>query len=328
MTTLTTAEYAMLYIGLGERPVPIPVGEKGPKIQDWPTRPFGPEDFDENDNIGLCLGPNTEGKFRFALDLDYDETDPAHYAKSKAILLLLLGKTMLSKGRRGYTGHGISDNPIKNHEFVNLQMDVLSNGKQTVVAPSTADSVTREWEPDLGQWSLATVQGKALFDTLELSDILSKYVKEDGTRNKISLGLRAFVRQRELDVNLFKKALIVALMGTDSKNIEDHIRVFDQETGTEYSVLPKELYDELDKRFRVVKHEVIESYGLGKGLKIQLLRTDWGNDKSSYRVRFSAWNGYDYNDIYVERDLVPTILLLLKSINEELKLVDKPVDKS
>lgn len=321
--TLTTTEYAMMYMGLGERPVPIPSGEKGPKIQEWTTKQFGPEDFGEKDNIGLRLGPNAEGKFRFALDFDYDETDPDRYAKSKAVLLLLLGKTMISKGRRGFTGHAIADEPIKNHEFVNLQMDLLSDGKQTVVAPSIANLVTREWEPDLSEWSLPTIRSKELFKTLELSDTLSKYVKEDGTRNKISLGLRAFVRQRELDVELFKKALVVALMGTDSKNIEDHIRVFDQETGTEYSVLPKELYVELDKQFRVVSHEVIESYGLGKGLKIQLVRTDWGNEKSSYRVRLSGWNGHDYSDIYFERDLVPTVLLLLKSINEELKSIEK-----
>ena len=319
MSEFTTTEYAMMYIGLGERPVPIPAGEKGPKIKEWTTKQFGPEDFDPKDNIGLRQGPNDDGKFRFALDFDYDVADPDRYAKSKATLSLLLGKTMLSKGRRGYTGHVISDEPIDNHAFPNLKIDLLSDGKQTVVAPSTADDVIRVWEPDLNQWSLPTIQGKELLTTLELADILAKYVSEDGARNKISLGLRAFVRQRELNVDLFKKALVVSLLGTTSQNIEDHIRTFDQETGTEYSVLPKELYVELDKRFRIVKHEIVESYGLGKGTKVQLLRTDWGNEKSSYRVRISGWNGHDYNDVYVERDLVPTLMLLLKSINEQMK---------
>src|SRR5438445_128202 len=149
MTDLTPPDYALIYMGYGERPVPIPGGEKGPKIKEWMTKQFELSDFLEGDNIGLRMGLNSNGEFRIALDFDFDVADPEKYNKSKSILLLLAetDKLMLSKGRRGYTGHFIANDPVENQTYENLKLDLLSTGKQTVVAPSTVDSITRVWEP-------------------------------------------------------------------------------------------------------------------------------------------------------------------------------------
>src|SRR5215831_8766646 len=37
--------------------VPVPGGLKGPRIEDWQTRTFGPADFPDGCNIGVVLGP-------------------------------------------------------------------------------------------------------------------------------------------------------------------------------------------------------------------------------------------------------------------------------
>jgi len=36
--------------------VPIPAGEKGPKIREWQNRAFTPDDFAADNNVGVKLG--------------------------------------------------------------------------------------------------------------------------------------------------------------------------------------------------------------------------------------------------------------------------------
>src|SRR5438034_7337043 len=200
MADLTAPDYATIYLGLGERPVPIPANEKGPQVQDWPNAEFSILDFPETGNIGLRMGPNGNGEFRIALDFDYDVTDVNRFVKSRAVLMLLAetDKLMLSKGRRGYTGHFVTSEPVGNQTYEGLKADLLAHNKQTVVAPSTVDDVTRVWEPSIDNWTLPKLDAKQLLKVLELADTLAKYVCVDGTRHQIALGLRAFARAREL----------------------------------------------------------------------------------------------------------------------------------
>src|ERR1700704_3877353 len=81
---MTTPDYALVYMGYGERPVPIPSGEKGPKIKEWTTKQFELSDFGEGENIGLRMGLNSNSEFRIALDFDFDVADPERYNKSKS----------------------------------------------------------------------------------------------------------------------------------------------------------------------------------------------------------------------------------------------------
>lgn len=62
------AEAAQAFLDRGWRPVPVPLGEKGPKIQGWPTRQFTAEEFKGNSNIGLKLGTVSGG----LVDVDLD----------------------------------------------------------------------------------------------------------------------------------------------------------------------------------------------------------------------------------------------------------------
>ncbi len=50
--TQTAAE---AYIREGYKPVPVPRGEKGPKIPNWEKGGFEPKDFSPAGNIGLIL---------------------------------------------------------------------------------------------------------------------------------------------------------------------------------------------------------------------------------------------------------------------------------
>jgi len=48
--------------------VPIPAGEKGPRLKDWQTREFEPGDFSAGGNIGVILGPRSGD----VVDIDLD----------------------------------------------------------------------------------------------------------------------------------------------------------------------------------------------------------------------------------------------------------------
>src|SRR5215471_13106854 len=59
---------AAQYAARGWKPIPVPLGEKGPKGKDWPTRNYDPErDFNDK-NIGIQLGPVSGG----LTDIDLD----------------------------------------------------------------------------------------------------------------------------------------------------------------------------------------------------------------------------------------------------------------
>jgi hypothetical protein len=63
--TARAPEIAQKLIQNGFRVVPLPRGEKGPKISKWPEREFDEDDFEVNGGVGIKTGNGT-----VAIDID------------------------------------------------------------------------------------------------------------------------------------------------------------------------------------------------------------------------------------------------------------------
>jgi len=71
--TTSTLYWVERYLNEGWSPIPIPTGEKGPRIEGWEKMTFDLSDFAEGDNIGVHLGRHDKGPGLYDADID----DPA-----------------------------------------------------------------------------------------------------------------------------------------------------------------------------------------------------------------------------------------------------------
>src|SRR5262245_28682900 len=65
-----TKFWAARYKGEGWSPIPIPKGEKGPRVSGWEQQEFDVADFADDDNIGVHLGRHANGPGLYDVDLD------------------------------------------------------------------------------------------------------------------------------------------------------------------------------------------------------------------------------------------------------------------
>jgi len=140
---MSTKFFAQKYINEGWSPIPIPRGEKGPRISGWEHQDFTPADFADDDNIGVHLAKHTNGPGLYDVDLD---------DKLAAVAAdILLAPTNRIHGRPGkprshrwytcddvinhYVMHGLGGN---NDTLVELRGISPSTGShtQTMVPPS------------------------------------------------------------------------------------------------------------------------------------------------------------------------------------------------
>jgi hypothetical protein len=66
------------YIGEGWSVIPIPKGEKGPRVANWQNTTFTEEDFGADDNIGVRLGEPSGG----LVDIDLDAKEAITAART------------------------------------------------------------------------------------------------------------------------------------------------------------------------------------------------------------------------------------------------------
>jgi P4 family phage/plasmid primase-like protien len=147
MTVGPFSSTAFKYLHAGFSPIPIPLGQKGPKLFGWTQycdAPVSQELLTEwvrkyqNHNIGIALGTKVQvgGVMRqiVALDIDDEELMPA-------ILAALPGLGPTKRGRKGLTIFGVCSIEIGSKKFkrqkaLNPSVELLAHGAQTVVPPS------------------------------------------------------------------------------------------------------------------------------------------------------------------------------------------------
>jgi len=157
MTTPT--RLLQFYYAAGWQPIPVPRGEKGPRIPGWQAKTFTAADFNLSDNIGLKLGvPSGD-----LVDVDIDSLEALRVAP------LFLPKTPLVHGRASkprshyyYHAPGITTRQFKDTDGTML-VELRSTGAQTVVPPSVHGSgEVIEWDGDVTQLAPAAVSPEVL----------------------------------------------------------------------------------------------------------------------------------------------------------------------
>src|SRR5687767_7182635 len=86
-----TKQVVRKYISEGWQVLPIPRGEKGPRVANWQSTTFDEAAFADNDNIGIRLGEPSRG----LTDVDLDA------AQAVAAAPILLLATQRIHGRPG-----------------------------------------------------------------------------------------------------------------------------------------------------------------------------------------------------------------------------------
>ncbi len=185
MVVLDTVEAARAYCQRGWAVVPIPCGEKAPRLKDWPKLRLANADlatkFSSGENIGIILGEASAG----LVDVDLDA------AEARCVAAKFLPDTRLV--------HGRATKPTSHFWFRTLQSlrpekftdvdgsalaELRSTGQQTVVPPSVHPSGERlEWER---QGEPSTVEPGALRSAvakIAAVAILARHWPTPGARN-------------------------------------------------------------------------------------------------------------------------------------------------
>lgn len=125
------------HLSKGRQPVPIPVGKKGPRGQEWHRTKHSADDHDPHGNVGLVLGPASGN----LVNIDCDCREAVELAP------LLLPATEMVSGRaargRSHLWYTLDEalpterlqDPDK-HTIIEFRCGTGSKGFQTVVPPS------------------------------------------------------------------------------------------------------------------------------------------------------------------------------------------------
>jgi AAA domain/Bifunctional DNA primase/polymerase, N-terminal len=160
--------HAPKLIELGYMPLPIGPGTKEPQsyvpsekeyvgIINWPHPRFRPLTTPQpGAGIGVRLGKQADGTY--VIGLDWDIEDAALAAMD------VMPATVAKEGQRGYTAFYRSSKPILSRNFtINgaTAMQVLSDGRQTVVPPSVHPDIARPyiWT---SEWTLCNTPCRGL----------------------------------------------------------------------------------------------------------------------------------------------------------------------
>jgi hypothetical protein len=144
----STLDFARRYFDLGWRPIPIPTGQKGPKLPGWPdlviTEPQLARYFGRGQNIGVVLRPPLVD-----VDLDCREAvtlAPLYLPATGAVF----GRPAKPGSHRLYIAEGAVFETFADPlapKAGNMLLELRSScGHQTIFPPSIADGEVRAWE--------------------------------------------------------------------------------------------------------------------------------------------------------------------------------------
>jgi hypothetical protein len=132
--------------------VPIPPGEKGPRIAGWQGRGFGPDDFPPGGNVGLILGPRS-GE---VVDVDLDCAEALALADIYLVETgAVFGRASKPRSHRLYIAPGAVYETFADPSTGDTLLELRAAGRdggahQTVIPPSmhrSGEAVA--WEGDV-----------------------------------------------------------------------------------------------------------------------------------------------------------------------------------
>lgn len=250
------------YIGEGWSVIPIPKGEKGPRVANWQNTTFTEADFGADDNIGVRLGDPSGG----LVDVDLDVVEAMRAATQ---LLLTTGRI---HGRPGkpQSHYWFIAPESRSEQFKDVNGDVLveirSTGGQTVLPPSYHPSGEQlAWEIDREPGHVDTAGLRASVLHVATVALLARHWP-NGARHVCSGLAAGFLAARGLDPAQVERLIRTAAEIAGDNEVEDRAR-YARDTAQKFSKgdikvaggpnLAEHLGDGVVKRLR-------EWYGVGQ----------------------------------------------------------------
>jgi hypothetical protein len=221
-----TLEAALGYLRESFRPIPIPLGRKGPKSKGWQKlrldeaglrQAFGQEPR----NIGLLLGEPSGG----LVDVDLDCPEAIRLAPE------FLPPTARRSGRAGkpeshwwYVCQGATSKKFQDPGG-GMLVELRSTGGQTVVPPSVHPEGERYVWHEEGPPAAADAEAlENAVRHLAAASLLAGNWPGQGSRHKAALAVAGLLLRGGLDLELVKKLVGAAARAAGDEEVEDRMR--------------------------------------------------------------------------------------------------------
>lgn len=209
------------YIAKGWSVLPIPKGEKGPRIGDWQTRTFDVPDFDEDSNIGVHLGP----KSGHLIDTDLDCPEALIAARELFLRTdLIHGRPSKPASHYWYIVENAKTEAFKDVDGSTL-LEIRASGGQTVLPPSQHKSgELLSWEADGEPARYPLEVYRPIVVATACAVILGRHWPSQGGRHDAAGLAAGLLVALGMDDLLVKKVIEVAAIIARDDAIEDRAR--------------------------------------------------------------------------------------------------------
>ena len=192
---MSTRQAAEQYIAEGFAVLPIPKGQKGPRIAQWTTKTFGASDFTDDENIGVRCG-EASGHL-VDVDLDCEEAIQLSHTMLPPTGRIH-GRASKPGSHRWYTAPGIKTKRYEDHEG-GVICELRGDQAQTVVPPSVHPSGEAiVWD---SHREITEVDPRDLERSMAVMAscvLVSRQWNSGGSRHDIALAFAGFLANRGL----------------------------------------------------------------------------------------------------------------------------------
>lgn len=223
-------DWARWYLANGWPPIPVPIGQKGPRMPGWqnlrPTEADLPDYFRNGCNIGVLLGEPSNGR----IDVDLDAPEAIALADG------FLPKTKCVHGRPGKPrSHRwyLADPIPRTEQFTapdgRMICEIRSTGGQTIVPPSRHPcGETLAWEHDEVPRRVSPAELRKAVGLVASCALIARHWPEKGNRHNAALALSGFLVRGGIDEQLAATFIQLAARTANDEEWQERERaVFD-----------------------------------------------------------------------------------------------------
>jgi hypothetical protein len=214
---------AAALIRRGVSVIPVPAGEKNPGRPGWEalriTEEEIPKYWTNGQNVGVLCGEPSGGR----VDVDLDSAEAVKIAFWFLPATLTSGRKSRPHSHCWYVAPGAESADWKDSDGKKL-VELRSNGRQTLVAPSThpdGDEYVWHSEAGLRMAEVPAAELKERCRELATAALIARHVSPEGSRHDYAMALAGFVlRGGRMGTNLALKTLKAAWHAADADSRE------------------------------------------------------------------------------------------------------------